>query len=279
MNDIRICPTCKRKYAQQVPLIPTKQQLCCEKNHSFDLSAGGYVNLLPPSAGKHGDNKTMVTARRSLLDSGIYAPFRNALAETVTASLPRGAILWDSGCGEGYYTSALADPAYGYTVYGSDLSTAALISAHKRCGALRLTAASAYDLPAADGSVNGLICLFAPEALEEFSRILAPDGILILGIPGKRHLFGLKEVLYSVPYENSPRETSLTGFELLQNREIHYTAALEESAHIESLFAMTPYAYRTSSQGKARLAALQTLTTELHFHLLIYRKVNQSKIN
>lgn len=275
MNDIRICPICKRKFALQIPLVQTKQQLCCEKNHSFDLAAGGYVNLLPPSAGKHGDNKAMVSARRTLLDSGIYAPFRDALAETVSQSLPRGAILWDSGCGEGYYTSALADAKYGYTVYGSDLSTAALIGAHKRCNALCLTAASAYDLPVADGCADGVICLFAPEALEEFSRILAPTGILILGIPGKRHLFGLKEILYSTPYENSPREPSLAGFELLQDREILYTATLEGAAHIESLFAMTPYAYRTSAEGKARLAALQTLTTQLHFHLLLYRKADK----
>ena len=37
-------------------------------------------------------------------------------------------------------------------------------------------------------------------------------------------------------------------------------------------FGMTPYAYRTSSIGRERIHALDTLTTELDFHILVYKK-------
>ncbi len=272
MNEICICPVCGRKYNTRVRLADDGKRLSCPAGHSFDRSAKGYVNLLSPSAGAHGDNKEMVRARRAFLDSGIYAPFRGAAVEMLSA-LPDGGVIWDSGCGEGYYTAALAGTGKNFRVYGSDLSTAALAEAHKRCRSLELVAASSYALPAADCSCDALLCLFAPEAAEEFLRVLKPGGSLILGIPGRRHLFGLKELLYDAPYENAPRDPALAGFTLAENREVYYTVSLTGREQIRSLFEMTPYAYRTGHAGKARLAAADTLTTELHFHVLRYLKV------
>lgn len=269
MRDIRICPVCKRKYQTQSLFKQTGSRLVCPRGHSYDLSAGGYVNLLPPSAGAHGDNRTMVRARRDLLNTGIYAPLRCALTEELMM-LDDHAVIWDSGCGEGYYTSAAASCEKDFQIYGSDLSSAALIEAHKRCPSLILTAASSYALPAADQSCDCLICLFAPEAMDEFRRVLKPNGKLILGIPGKRHLFGLKKVLYSTPYENSPRDPSLDGFELIRSEEIYYSVTIDDPEQIQSLFEMTPYAYRTGAIGKEQLLTLKSLETELHFHLYVY---------
>ena len=271
MNDICICPVCSRKYGRQAPLMRESKRYLCSSGHSFDRSAKGYVNLLSPSAGAHGDNREMVASRSKLLNSGIYAPFRDALARMLYA-LPEGATVWDSGCGEGYYTAAAVDCNRNYTVYGSDLSTAALAAAYKRCPSLSLFAASSYALPAGDRTCDAVLCLFAPEATDEFLRILKPGGMLILGIPGKRHLFGLKEILYENPYENQPRTTEMPGFTLVENKEILYTASLDDSELIRSLFSMTPYAYRTGAEGKKRLQEAKTLETPLHFHLLCYRK-------
>jgi 23S rRNA (guanine745-N1)-methyltransferase len=240
-------------------------------NHSFDIASGGYVNLLSPSAGQHGDNRAMVIARRTLLNTGIYEPLRNALAQEVQAFLPSGSVIWDSGCGEGYYTSAIASLPNQYKVYGSDLSTAALIESHKRCSRLILTAASSYALPVADHSCDAILCLFAPEALDEFVRIIKPGGLLILGFPGRRHLFGLKEVLYTIPYENSPNDTAIPGFDLISEKELYYKKTLTDQNSIQSLFEMTPYAYRTGAAGREKLRNLSFLETELHFHLMTYR--------
>ncbi|MBQ8289173.1 MAG: methyltransferase domain-containing protein [Clostridia bacterium] len=275
MKEICICPVCRRKFGKQVRLAREAKRLYCKEGHSFDISAKGYVNLLSPSAGSHGDNRDMVLARGRLLNSGIYAPFRDALVELLS-TLPAGATVWDSGCGEGYYTSAAAEYDGGFNVYGSDLSTIALSAAHKRCPSLSLVAASSYALPAGDSTCDALLCLFAPEAADEFLRILKPGGALILGIPGKRHLFGLKELLYDTPYENAPHDPSLTGFLLIENREIKYNVTIDDPTLIRSLFEMTPYAYRTGTVGRQRLQAVDTLHTELHFHLLHYQKTPNS---
>ncbi|MGM9646878.1 MAG: methyltransferase domain-containing protein [Eubacteriales bacterium] len=275
MNEICICPVCRRKYGKQVRLKRETKRYVCPEGHSFDISAKGYVNLLSPSAGSHGDNRDMVRARRDLLDGGIYAPFRTGLAEMLV-TLPVGATVWDSGCGEGYYTCAAIECDRGFAVYGSDLSTDALAEAHKRSPKLSLIAASSYALPADDEICDALLCLFAPEATEEFLRVLKPGGSLILGVPGRRHLFGLKEVLYDTPYENELRDPTLPGFSLIENREIYYTVTLNDPALIRSLFEMTPYAYRTGAKGKERLFAADALQTELHFHLLHYQKLRNN---
>ncbi len=267
MREIRTCPVCQRKLGTRPLFIADEKRLVCPAGHSFDIAGGGYVNLLGPSAKVHGDNKAMVKARSALLDTGIYAPFRAALAD-ITGELPDGSIIWDSGCGEGYYTAEVALRNPHLSVYGSDLSVDALSAAHRRCSTLILSAASSYMLPLQDQSVDAILCLFAPEALDEFRRILKPGGQLILGVPGKRHLFGLKEAVYDTPYENQPREDAPEGFTLLENRKIAYTVTLNSEETIRSLFAMTPYAYRTSHIGKARLESLESLTTELEFHLI-----------
>jgi 23S rRNA (guanine745-N1)-methyltransferase len=276
MKEIRICPVCLRKNHTQVLLTHRQKSLVCPNNHSFDISSNGYVNLLPPSAGQHGDNRAMVLARRSLLNTELYAPLKNALSEEVGNILPRGSILWDSGCGEGYYTSGLVNNEKKFTVYGSDLSTAALIESHKRSSEVILTAASSYALPIANHSCDAIICLFAPEALDEFLRVLKPGGFLFLGFPGRRHLFGLKEVLYETPYENTPHSTELKGFSLLKERELHYNTTIFDRAAIQALFEMTPYAYRTGAKGKEKLQTLECLETELHFHLLTYQTCNKN---
>ena len=50
------------------------------------------------------------------------------------------------------------------------------------------------------------------------------------------------------------------------------TITLRTNADIEALFCMTPYYYKSGARDQAKLHALDTLTTETEFALLIYRK-------
>ena len=50
------------------------------------------------------------------------------------------------------------------------------------------------------------------------------------------------------------------------------TVTLRSQAEIEALFCMTPYYYKTGARDQAKLRALDTLTTETEFALLIYNK-------
>ena len=56
----------------------------CKRNHSFDISKKGYVNLLMSNASgdkRHGDDKAMAEARRDFLNRGYYFPLAEAISE------------------------------------------------------------------------------------------------------------------------------------------------------------------------------------------------------
>ena len=153
-----------------------------------------------------------------------------------------------------------------------DISRDALICAHRRAPELTLAVASIAHLPVADASCDLLLNVFAPHDADEFARVLRPQGVLLRVIPLERHLWGLKCAVYDRPYENEVPDPALPGFALAARRELRGTVTLRSQAEIEALFCMTPYYYKTGARDQAKLRALDTLTTETEFALLIYHK-------
>ena len=272
--DFFTCPVCKKRFTQK------ERSLICENGHCSDLSKKGYVNLLrsAKSGGvRHGDDKLMVSARTAFLGAGFYDMLRDAVTETVLKYTEDSPKILDAGCGEGFYTShirqALAEkhPA----VYGIDVSKDAIHAAAVRDKQLHLAVASIFDLPIEDQSIDLLINLFAPYDASEFSRVLKDGGILLRVFPREKHLWELKTAVYDVPYENEIDTLILEGFELIEKKEITFPLSLDAPEYIDTLFKMTPYYYKTSREGQARLHALDFLQTHAEFFLVIYRKNNK----
>ena len=92
-----------------------------------------------------------------------------------------------------------------------------------------------------------------------------------MAIPDTDHLFELKSAIYDTPYKNTVSDTALDGFSLVSDKELKYTMDLSREALL-SLFAMTPYAYRTSPENKARINKLDGLKVTAHFRVLVYEK-------
>ena len=251
----------------------------CSQGHSFDMAKSGYVNLLPANR-KHaknpGDNAVMMRARKRFLDAGHYAPLLQALEQAAVRYGRAGGVLLDAGCGEGYYTAhvlhTLQAQGASPSVCGVDISRDALICAHRRAPELTLAVASIAHLPVADASCDLLLNVFAPHDAGEFARVLRPRGVLLRVIPLERHLWELKCAVYDRPYENEVPDPALPGFALAARRELRGTVTLRSQAEIEALFCMTPYYYKTGARDQAKLRALDTLTTETEFALLIYKK-------
>jgi 23S rRNA (guanine745-N1)-methyltransferase len=93
-----------------------------------------------------------------------------------------------------------------------------------------------------------------------------------MAIPGRDHLFGLKEIAYATPYKNEPGEPEILGFELIESENLKYTLKLDGAEKIRSLFMMTPYAYRTPRESRDRVLSLDKLTTEVEFEIFVYKK-------
>lgn len=254
----------------------------CEKNHSFDIASKGYVNLLPAnrkSSRDPGDNKQMVQSRSIFLNAGYYAKLSEAIntlaLEHFSAKKSNRTVhILDSGCGEGYYLDSLAPiiskQHCNAAFYGIDISREAVRIACTRNKSTFFAVASSFSLPILSGTIDCLLQVFSPCSNEEFHRVLRKDGMLISVIPGRWHLFGLKEFLYDKPYENDETEYPLTSFRKEKQIRVAYTITLSDRALIGHLFRMTPYFWRTSADKVKELEEIETLETPCEFIITVY---------
>lgn len=268
-----VCPKCKGIF-----ILSEGGAKRCPLGHSFDRAKEGYYNLLMSSTrGVHGDNREMVLSRRAFLSKGYYQPLCDAVCSAVLSVTGRDGTVLDSGCGEGYYTShiekALSDRDQSSSVLAYDISKEAVRLAAKAYTRVAFSVAGSYDLPLRDGMIDTVVNVFSPLATDEVKRVLKAGGHFIMAFPGQRHLYGLKAVLYDNPYLNKPDDTDLEGFELVDERDVDYDITLDSDEDIKSLFMMTPYAYRTSKEGRERLLSLDTLKTEVSFKILTYMRI------
>ncbi len=266
--DVLSCPVCGSELYRE------GGSLYCRggKKHCFDIAASGYVNLCPGRA-SGGDDKRAVRSRTEFLNLGYYAPIAQKLCELLSDCGEDSCIV-DAGCGEGYYTNAIA-AATGAQVLGFDLSKDAIIAASKSASRLGLANASffvggIYNLPLHDGCADALVNIFAPCAESEFSRVLAPHGRLIEVVAGKNHLLGLKRAVYDTVYTNEPRADMPKNMRLAESHTLSYTIELNSPKAIRSLFSMTPYSYRTSERDMQRLLSLESLATEVEVDIYVY---------
>ncbi|WP_031507974.1 class I SAM-dependent methyltransferase [Streptomyces megasporus] len=108
----------------------------------------------------------------------------------------------DVGCGTGRVTALLH--TLGVDAFGVDLSPAMVELARRTYPDLRFTEGTMTELDLADGSLAGLVAWYSvihlpperlPEAFEEFHRVLAPGGLLLLAFQTGDGVLHLDEAL------------------------------------------------------------------------------------
>ncbi len=264
-----LCPVCRE------PLERKGRAFVCGKGHSFDSAKQGYVNLLP-SGKKHsqfpGDTKEMVDSRRRFLEAGYYQPLRAELFRLVRKYADGRGARADGGCGGGYYTGAMKAALPGVEIFGLDISKAAIKAAAGKYKGISFAVASNFSLPLPDCSCGLLTDVFSPLAPAEFARVLRPGGFFLYAVPGERHLYGLKEILYQNPYENPRKDTEYPGFSFVERQEIRGNIQIPDARTAMDLFTMTPYYWKTEEEGGKRLRAAAGFSTEIAFDFLVYRR-------
>ena len=260
------CPICAASLQKK------ERTYGCDNGHCFDVARQGYIHLLPVQQ-KHsaqpGDTKEQVLARRAFLEGGFYAPVVQALCALAQKHNCTGPIL-DAGCGEGYYSSRLAD-ALGAELVGLDISKEAVrAAAGKYKGPLWLCASAAH-IPVKDHSMGLLTSLFAMTAPEEFLRVLKPEGAFMQVLAAQDHLLGMKEIIYPrLDLKEKNSVPSLPGFQLAESVNVRFSFTVE-GQQVQNLLYMTPHVYRIGREGAEKLRNTRQLTDTASCVINLYK--------
>lgn len=309
------------------------------KQHNFDVARQGYVNLLPVQQKKTkapGDSEASIKARQRFLSAGHYDNLQSLICEQVAklsdvklskaaasndnqsseAVKDNGTInglkSWlDIGCGEGYYTLAMAKKAAIDSMIAVDISKPAVMALAKTgrasdqlwCQAFDKAAseknatdgeyrrlegdshtsviyplvASAVNLPIAPASVDGISSIFSPILPEIFAKTLKQDGWLIIAKPDVGHLASVRKALFDTVREHDSDKFLDQLEPYFTQHEVHHcqqSLSLNRAA-LEDLLTMTPYAYRAQAAKREALLASANdaeMITEAKFVVYILRK-------
>lgn len=266
------CPLCHCPLHQEASL------LRCSNRHQFDRAKEGYVNLLPVQhkrSRQPGDSADMMQARREFLDAGHYQPLQQRVSEIFSRILPeRPVSVLDIGCGEGYYTHAVAAhlQAQGEArVYGLDVSKVAVRYGARRYHNVEFCVASSHRLPFPDAHFDAVLRIYAPCKAAELVRVVKEQGYVLTVTPGPRHLIQFKALIYQDVKLHDETPEQMEGFEMIEQHALNYPMQLnaEESA---ALLQMTPFAWRARPEVWGVLATTPRFDCETDFTLRLWQR-------
>jgi 23S rRNA (guanine745-N1)-methyltransferase len=260
----------------RMPLVREERRVVCANGHSFDVARSGYVNLLQPQDKRSknpGDTGEAVAARRRFLERGFAEP----LVQAIVAAMPLTPTdtLLDAGCGEGHHTDAFRR-TYGAETCGLDLSIPAIeLAARKYRDCEWIVANADRFLPFADGSLTAIASITARLSVDEFHRVLAPGGALLVVIPGADDLIELREAILGegVERDRTARTVEMFSprFTLERHQPLRHVATLD----VEAIADVMSSSYRgLRTRERERLAAISATDVTLARDVLLFRPIS-----
>lgn len=175
------CPLCHSQ------MIVENKSLQCQSNHTYNINRKGYVTLAQPMNDKI-YNHDLFAARKSILNSDIYAPVHATLAKIIDSN---NNVVIDLGSGEGTYLHKLAAKNPSNTYLGVDLAKDG-INLATDYEHINWLLADLSQLPVKDSSIDYCLNILSPANYKEINRILKPNGHLIKIIVQPKYLKELR---------------------------------------------------------------------------------------
>lgn len=280
------CPVCKLELEHKV------QTWICINGHSFDIARLGYVNLLLAQHKKSrdpGDDQETVRARQYFLRQGHYDPLAQKISDVVASAMSATSRsekfhLLDSGCGDAWYLDSLQkllppDVTESIDFIGLDISRPAIQAAAKSVKNARFAIASAFSIPLPTKTLNLVMQVFAPSAVEEIHRILKPEGIFIVVTPGKNHLLKLREKIYAKVNQHEKNQPEKKYFEKIIEKTSTFELNLQSTDDIKNLLRMTPHYWKIRFEQREQLLNESSLRVTADFVISAYRKTAIEQFN
>lgn len=240
-QDAYACPICKTRMK-----ITKSGRLICKKEHTFDVSKKGYVNLINESK-KTNYDKELFVSRKGIFSQGFYQPvsdeIKNIVLEYMVNKNIQIANILDVGCGEGYYSNQLSCVDK-LNIFAFDISKDAISLATDYSREINWCIADLSNLPFKDRSMDIIVDVLTPANYKEFKRVLNNQGLLIKVVPGDEYLKEIRNAvsgkLKSKSYSNKDTvEYSKSNIKLLGTKKIKYTLPVSPEQAMDFL-KMTP---------------------------------------
>ncbi|QYJ85349.1 methyltransferase domain-containing protein [Shewanella mesophila] len=280
MQSHYLCPICQ----SPMSVHQASQGLHCVNKHHLDKNDQGYW-IFSQAKKPNIDSRQLMRAKRFLLESGVFAPVVEALNQYVASALassPEPINHLDFDCGEGFYlralTSSLQHLSNGFTQTGIGEAENALFAAAKSHADATYIVSQLKQLPFADASFDLITLIDKPLKGKELLRVLKPGGLFVQLAPGPRHLWQVKEFLYSDLTEKKAELTLPKQLALVTQQRISFTLDVTPEDAI-TLLEMTPYAWRAGDKQKRQMLTGDFSKLEIDFYLTLSTKLIDDKVN
>lgn len=277
--SILICPYCKSSLSDS-----SEKTYTCENNHSFDIAKQGYLYLLPVNQKKSkepGDNEMMIAARRNFLELGFYDPLIESIKEIITDKLSfetSAIVTLDAGCGEGYYSEKALNNLLGLDteILGTDISKYAVKNAAKKYKNNFYFVSSVYNLPVANTCVDLILSVFSPIMVEEFIRISAKQGYVIIVSPAPNHLREMAELIYDTfrPHTSNIVKKMTPLFKHDSTKRTTFKINMKSAEDLLFLLKMTPYYWSTGIERLENITNKNELSVTCDFNIDIFKQID-----
>ena len=269
------CPVCDKALAQH----QASQGFYCENKHHFDRSELGYWVFAKPQKQKPtGDSRQLMRAKRFLLETGIFDSMVVKVAQMMAEHFSQEMTQLDYDAADGFFLRSLAQhmAAQSDSVtlqqFGAIEAENAIFAAAKAQTLAHLDLVSLKKLPYADGCFDIVTLFDKPLKGKECLRVLKDDGKLLLVIPGPRHLWQLKAMVYpelsQKPFApNLPKSLDVIGTE-----EVSDSFALQGEQAL-TLLEMTPFAWRANDKMRHEIKSTYFDELTIDFRIVVAKKL------
>lgn len=250
--------------------------LRCTKNHTFDFSKQGYVNLLMRPSNRQYEKRLFEARQKMIVNRNMYRLLHQEINRLITKHADVSAkpfMILDLGCGEGSHLHNVLGECDVATMYGVgiDISKDGIAMAAKTYDTATWFVSDLADLPFDSQSFHVCLNILSPIHYQECKRVLKEKGVVMKVVPGPDYLKELRTALYA----NQEKQVYKNDKTVARFKE-HFTIVDEVHVYerkkwkreaFEDILCMTPLTWSAKQENIAKF--LKPELREITIDLLI----------